>query len=102
MAHLIFAIEKVKGFDLNVPESTFDPLNSKYAGAGRSANGNAPEPHGPGGGFGAGGGNGGFGPAPGGGQDDAAAVLQLGMEFGVSDGKDFVGGGGGRFAGGGW
>ncbi|CAM9167355.1 unnamed protein product, partial [Sphacelaria rigidula] len=76
---------EVKGFDLNVPESTFDPLNAKYAGAGRSANGNAPEPHGPGDGYGVVGGNGGFGPAQGGGQNDAAAVLQLGMEFGAME-----------------
>lgn len=98
MVHVVFEIEKVKGFDLNVPESTFDPLNAKYAGAGRSANGNAPEPHGPGDGYGAVGGNGGFGPAQGGGQNDAAAVLQLGMEFGVSERKGSVACVGGRCA----
>lgn len=94
---LIFhAHEQVKGFDMTMPESSFDPLNTKFGAAGgrQVANGGTGGgPHGPGNGsdgfggtFSYGGGAGAFGVA-GGGHGDTAAVLQIGMEFEVSENK---------------
>lgn len=73
---------------MTVPESSFDPLGAKFAAAsGRaSANGGASVQGGGGGGYGgqaSGYGRTGGGGYGGGGQEDAQAVLQLGMEFGV-------------------
>lgn len=75
-------MEQVNPFDAHVPDGSFDPLGVKQtaavaAGGDAFANGG-----GDGGWAGAGGAyGGGFG---GGGQDDAAAVLQLGMQFEVN------------------
>lgn len=81
---------QVRGFDPNVSEATFDPLANRRA-AVAAANGAS---MGPGAGAGGGGwpgtGFGGHGPGftagPQGSSEDAAAVLQLGMQLEVMNG----------------
>lgn len=81
---------QVRGFDTNVPETSFDPLASRRAAAAAAtaaANGNGAGPS-QGNGQEAWGGNGFGGQGPNlagtrGSSEDAAAILQLGMQFEV-------------------